>query len=77
MKPLVSVCMTTYNHAPYIAQALESILAQRTSFGVEIVVGDDCSQDGTAEIVSHYVSWGFLQARIPEWVAIPFSRGSS
>ena len=56
MKPLVSVCMTTYNHAPYIAQALESILAQRTSFGVEIVVGDDCSQDGTAEIVNHYVA---------------------
>ena len=56
MKPLVSVCVTAYNHAPYIAQALESILAQRTSFGVEIVVGDDCSGDGTAEIVSHYVA---------------------
>ena len=38
--PLVSVCMTTYNHEPYIAEAIESVLAQRTSFGVELVVGD-------------------------------------
>lgn len=56
MKPLVSVCVTTYNHAEYIGQALESILSQRTSFGVEIVVGDDCSGDDTAEVVSHYVA---------------------
>lgn len=54
MKPLVTVCVTAYNHAPYIAQALESILAQRTSFGVEIVVGDDCSTDSTAEICRRY-----------------------
>ena len=29
--PLVSVCMVTYNHAPYIAQAIERILQQETS----------------------------------------------
>ena len=39
--PLVSVCMTTYNHEPYIAEAIESVLAQQTSFGVELVVGED------------------------------------
>ena len=38
--PLVSVCMTTYNHEDWLAQAIESVLAQRTSFGVELVVGD-------------------------------------
>ena len=32
--PLVSVCMTTYNHEAYLAQAIESVLAQKTSFGV-------------------------------------------
>lgn len=51
MKPLVSVCITTYNHAAWVAQAVESILAQRTSFGVEVIVGDDCSADATVEIV--------------------------
>jgi glycosyltransferase involved in cell wall biosynthesis len=52
--PTVSVCMTTYNHAPYIAQAIESVLAQRTSFGVELIVGEDCSTDSTAEICRRY-----------------------
>lgn len=51
---LVSVCVTAYNHAPYIAQCLESILAQRCDFGVEIVVGEDCSQDSTLAICQSY-----------------------
>ena len=37
--PLVSVCMTTYNHEAYLRQAVESILAQETSFDVELVMG--------------------------------------
>ena len=48
--PLVSVCMTTYNHEPYIARAIESVLAQQSSFGVELVLGEDCGTDRTAEI---------------------------
>ncbi|MBQ5786498.1 MAG: glycosyltransferase, partial [Alistipes sp.] len=40
-EPLVSVCVTAYNHAPYIAQCLDSILAQECDFGVEIVLGED------------------------------------
>ena len=52
--PLVSVCMTTYNHEPYIAEAIESVLAQQTSFGVELVVGEDCSTDRTAAICREY-----------------------
>ncbi len=47
----VSVCMITYNHARYIAQAVESVLAQRTNFAVEIVIGEDCSTDGTRGIL--------------------------
>lgn len=54
MIPLVSVCMTTYNHAPYIAQAIESVLMQRTDFAVEIVIGEDCSTDNTLTICQHY-----------------------
>lgn len=48
---LVSVSITTYNHAPYIEQAVESVLAQETDFPFEIVIGDDCSTDGTRELL--------------------------
>lgn len=54
MTPLVSVCVTTYNHEPYLAKALEAILAQRCDFGVEIVLGEDCSSDNTLAICRSY-----------------------
>lgn len=50
-KPKVSVFIITFNQAKFIAQALEGALMQRTSFPFEIVVGDDCSTDGTTEIL--------------------------
>jgi glycosyltransferase involved in cell wall biosynthesis len=53
-EPLVSVLSITYNHASYISQALESFLAQETTVPFEIVVGEDCSTDGTREIVLDY-----------------------
>jgi glycosyltransferase involved in cell wall biosynthesis len=46
--------MITYNHAAFIAQALDSVLMQRTNFEYEIVIGEDCSKDGTAEIIKKY-----------------------
>ncbi len=52
--PLVSVKMITYNHAPYIAEAIEGVLRQETDFPIELVVGEDCSTDGTREIVLDY-----------------------
>lgn len=56
MIPLLSVCMTTYNHERYIAQAIESVLGQRTTFAVEVVVGEDCSTDSTLRICREYES---------------------
>ena len=50
--PAVSVCMITYNQAAYIRQAIESALAQQTSFDYEIVVGDDHSTDATPTILA-------------------------
>ena len=47
----VSVICTTYNHEKYIKQALESLATQKTNFKFEVLVGDDCSTDKTAEIV--------------------------
>lgn len=53
-EPLVSVKMITYNHAPSIAQAIEGVLQQKTIFPFELVIGEDCSTDGTREIVFEY-----------------------
>jgi glycosyltransferase involved in cell wall biosynthesis len=47
----LSVMMITYNHERFIAQALESVLAQRVNFDFEVVVGEDCSTDRTREIL--------------------------
>jgi len=47
----VSVLVTTYNHARYIAQALDSVLMQKTDFEYEINIGEDCSIDRTRSIV--------------------------
>jgi glycosyltransferase involved in cell wall biosynthesis len=52
----VSVCLITYNHERYIAQAIESVLMQQVSFDYEIVIGEDCSTDSTRKIVSDYAS---------------------
>ncbi|PKA82134.1 glycosyl transferase family 2 [Ulvibacter sp. MAR_2010_11] len=54
MKPIVSVCVQTYNHAPYIKECLNSILMQETTFPFEIVLGEDDSSDGTREICKAY-----------------------
>ncbi|GAM08919.1 putative protein [Geobacter sp. OR-1] len=52
----VSVCVTTYNNDKYIAQAVESILDQKTTFDFEIIIGEDDSSDNTREIVKQYQS---------------------
>lgn len=54
MQPIVSVLMITYNHEKYIAQAIDSVLMQKTNFDYEIVIGEDCSTDKTREIVLEY-----------------------
>ncbi len=53
-EPLVSIKMITYNHAPFIAQAIEGVLQQKTDFPFELVIGEDRSTDGTREIVFEY-----------------------
>ena len=50
----LSVAMITYNHEQFIAQAIESVLAQKVDFEYEIVVGEDCSTDGTRAIVTDF-----------------------
>lgn len=52
--PLVSVRCITYNHEPYIAQALDGFLMQKTTFPFEVIVHDDASPDKTADIIREY-----------------------
>lgn len=48
--PLISVIVASYNYAPYVAEAIRSVLAQ--SFGeLEVLVVDDGSADGSLQIV--------------------------
>jgi glycosyltransferase involved in cell wall biosynthesis len=53
-QPLASVKTTTYNQAAYIAQTIEGVVRQETTFPIEYVIGEDCSTDGTQEIVLEY-----------------------
>lgn len=50
----VSVLMLAYNHAPFIAGALDSVLMQEVDFEYEIVIGEDCSTDSTRSILLEY-----------------------
>ncbi|VGO21027.1 glycosyltransferase family 2 protein [Pontiella sulfatireligans] len=52
--PLVSVCVITYNHAPYIRDCLDGVLSQKTDFPYEICIGEDESSDATREICKEY-----------------------
>ncbi|RIK43958.1 MAG: glycosyl transferase family 2, partial [Chloroflexi bacterium] len=51
--PLVSVCVPTYNDAPFLAQSLQSIV-QQTYRQLEILIGDDASTDDTAAVVAAF-----------------------
>lgn len=52
-KPLVSICVPTFNNEKYIRQCLDSILVQSYK-NLEIIVSDNASTDGTAAILQEY-----------------------
>jgi glycosyltransferase involved in cell wall biosynthesis len=52
-QPLVAFCVPTFNHGKYLAQCIDSILAQNYN-NIEIWIGDDCSTDQTPDIVGEY-----------------------
>lgn len=76
-EPVVSVMCITFNQADYIGQALDSFLAQDLDVPYEIVVNDDCSTDGTTQILLDY------QEKHPEVLRVilhdqnQYSRGKS
>jgi glycosyltransferase involved in cell wall biosynthesis len=44
----------SYNHCAFAEQAIESFINQKTDFDYEIIIADDCSTDGTADIIDEY-----------------------
>lgn len=52
--PFVSILCTTFNQKNYIRQTIEGFLMQKVSFPIEIIIHDDASTDGTADIVREY-----------------------
>jgi glycosyltransferase involved in cell wall biosynthesis/SAM-dependent methyltransferase len=53
---MVSILCVTYNQSAFIIQTLSSFLEQKTNFRFEIVIGDDCSTDGTLDILRSWAN---------------------
>lgn len=53
-KVMVAIRCITYNHEPYIRDALEGFVMQKTNFPFVAIVHDDASTDGTAAIIKEY-----------------------
>ena len=51
---MFSVEVTTYNQKDYIAQTLQSIIDQKHNYKYEIVISDDCSKDGTQDVIRQF-----------------------
>jgi len=63
-EPLVTVILPTHNHGPFIAQAIESVLMQKTDFPFDILLHDDASTDNTADVCRAYA------AKYPEKITL-------
>src|SRR5262249_13055002 len=50
----VTVLVLAYNHERFVGQTLDSVLMQQVGFDWEVVIGEDCSTDGTAAVVRRY-----------------------
>ena len=48
----VSVLCTVYNHAPFLRACLDGFVMQNCNFKYEVIIHDDASTDGSADIIS-------------------------
>jgi glycosyltransferase involved in cell wall biosynthesis len=61
--PLVSIVFTSYNHREYLKQALNSLVNQ-TYPNLEIIIIDDCSTDGSQEILKEYEHYDNINLKL-------------
>ena len=54
-RPLLSVCIITYNQENYIQKAIESVFAQETNFNIEFIISNDCSSDNSHEKIEEII----------------------
>ena len=64
--PLVSIRLMTFNHAAFIKDAMDGVMMQQTTFPVEVVLGDDFSQDNTLDIIRSYKDADKIKIRVLE-----------
>lgn len=55
-RPVVSVCCLVYNQEQFIRDCFDGFIAQKTNFPIEILIHDDASTDGSAEIINEYAN---------------------
>jgi glycosyltransferase involved in cell wall biosynthesis len=72
--PLVSIVIPSYNHARYLAAAIDSVLAQDYP-RVELIVIDDGSTDGSSAILEHYRGRFHWEAQPNHGQAATMNRG--
>lgn len=48
---LLSIIIPTFNHEKYIEKAVRSVLMQKVNFEYEVLIGEDCSTDGTRNVL--------------------------
>lgn len=53
---LVDIPICTYNQEKFIAQTIQGILNQRTNFKYRLFIGEDCSSDGTKDVIKKYLA---------------------
>lgn len=67
MQHKLTILMPSYNRGQYIREAVSSVLAQKTDFGIKLIITDDCSTDGSVEIIQE------LQEKYPDIIEIILS----
>lgn len=61
---MVCTRCTTYNHAPYIVDAMNGFTCQETTFPVVYVIVDDASTDGEARVIREYLEENFTEQSV-------------